>query len=191
MQSSVRQASLPQLIPLFEQLTREIDRRLGHLSAIQLNWRPNPEEWSLGQCLEHLIIANRAYFVPLEQLLAGQKPTTIWERLPVAPALFARLLIDALEPAANRRVQAPKIFQPGQSAVERQILTTFAQQQQRMVELMRACERLDAANIIITSPIAAFVTYSLLDAFRIIVVHAQHHLAQTVKLLSLPEFPPR
>lgn len=189
MPSDVSRATIPQLIALAEQLTREITAQVGALGPAQLNWKPNPAEWSVGQCIEHIVIANSSYFSPLEQLLAGTKATTAWERLPLAPALFGRLLISALDPERLRRVRTAKVFEPTLSVVEPQILAAFTRQQHRLVELMQACAGLDAARTIITSPAASFVTYSLLDAFRIIVVHEQHHVAHISKLLKLPEFP--
>lgn len=191
MQVDVNQAGIPQLISAAEQFSREVEAQLGGLSVAQLNWKPNPEEWSLGQCLDHLIVTNTSYFEPLERLLAGKKTTTLWERLPVAPALFGRLLISSLKPERHQKVRTVKVFEPTTSAVDLRILPTFARQQARLVDLMHACASLDATRIIITSPAATFITYSLLDAFRIIVVHEQHHFAQTTHILSLPDFPSR
>jgi hypothetical protein len=189
MPGDVSRAAIPELIPLVEQLTGEITALVGPLGPTQLNWKPNPAEWSVGQSVEHIVIANSSYFPTLEQLVAGTKTTTLWERLPLAPALFGRLLIASLDPDRLRKLRTAKIFEPTLSVVEPSILATFGHQQLRLIELMHACARLDAARIIITSPAARFITYSLLDAFRIIVVHEQHHFASTSKLLKLPEFP--
>ena len=38
------------------------------LSDEQLNWKPRPESWSVGQCLDHLAVINPFYlshFIPL------------------------------------------------------------------------------------------------------------------------------
>ena len=37
----------------------ETRRAFGQLSAEQVNWKPSEAEWSIGQCLDHLIISNR------------------------------------------------------------------------------------------------------------------------------------
>jgi hypothetical protein len=44
-------------------------------------------------------------------------------------------------------------------------------------------------KIIITSPVASFVTYSLLDGYKIIVAHEQRHFAQAKRVMQLSEFP--
>lgn len=189
MTTTIQTADLPALIAEATAAGAEYERRFGGLSAAQLNWRPNAEEWSIGYCLEHVIIANAGYFAPVEQLLAGAKPRTFWERLPVLPGLFGGFLIRSLEPGAKGHVPAPKVFLPSATDIPADIVARFTAQQRELIALMERCRNLDAASIVVTSPAAAFVTYSLLDAFRIIVVHLQHHLHQTSKLLAMPEFP--
>lgn len=189
MQTDVRRATVPQLIAEAERMGVLIDAQLSGLSAAQLSWKPNPKEWSLGQCIDHINVANSLYFGQLEGLLSGQRHPTFWERLPVLPALWGWSLIVTLDPTRQLKVKTAPVFEPTVSDVDPQILSAFVRQQARLVELMRACSGLDARRIIITSPAATFVTYSLLDAFRIIVVHEQHHYGQTSRLLTMPGFP--
>jgi hypothetical protein len=189
MQLDVRHATLPQLVAGLEQFTIEIQRQLGGLSTAQLNWKPNPKEWSLGQCIEHLILTSTTYFPQIEALLAGTKTKTFWERLPLAPKLFAANLIFVLEPKRKLAVPTAGVFTPTMSAVDPQILQLFAARQARLRELMQASAHFNLERTIITSPAATFVTYSLLDAFRIIVIHGQHHYAHTARIMALPQFP--
>lgn len=185
----VQTADLPALIAEARALGEAFDRRFGGLSAAQLNWRPNPDEWSIAYCVEHVIVANAGYFAPIGQILAGTKAGSLWERLPLLPGLFGGFLIRSLAPGARGFVPAPKAFLPGSTDISADVLDRFKAQQAELLALMERCRGLDAAKIIVTSPAADFITYSLLDAFRIIVVHMQHHLHQTAKLLAMEEFP--
>lgn len=54
---------------------------------------------------------------------------------------------------------------------------------------MTASENIDLEKTIITSPVAAFVTYSVLDGYRIIVRHGQRHLAQAKRVMEVEGFP--
>ena len=54
---------------------------------------------------------------------------------------------------------------------------------------MEATRGLDLDSITITSPVARFVTYSLMDAYRIIVVHEQNHFVQARRVMEAPGFP--
>ncbi len=189
MHIDIERAGLPALIAEAEAVGAEYERRFGGLSVEQLNWRPNAEEWSIGQCVEHVNIANKSYFVPITHILAGTKATSFWERVPVLPGVFGRLLIRSLAPGAKGKLQAPKVFLPSSTSVPGDIMACFAAQHRELLGLMERCRGLDVASIIVTSPAAGFITYSLLDAFRIIVVHLEHHLHQTSTLLALEAFP--
>jgi hypothetical protein len=185
----VQTADLPALIAEAAALGTEMERRFGDLSLAQLSWKPNDKEWSIGYCLEHIIIVNTGYFAPISKILDGTRSPTFWERLPMLPGLFGSLLIRTLEPGAKGFVPAPKVFLPSSSDIPVGIVARFAAQQRELLALMDRCRTLDVAQIVIASPAADFVTYSLLDAFRIIVVHLQHHLHQTSKILAVAEFP--
>ena len=43
---------------------------------------------------------------------------------------------------------------------------------------MDASRRLDLDSITFTSPVVSFVTYRLMDAYRVIVAHEQNHFVQ-------------
>jgi hypothetical protein len=54
---------------------------------------------------------------------------------------------------------------------------------------MEATRRLDLDAITITSPVVGFITYSLMDDYRIIVAHEQNHFVQASRVMTSPGFP--
>lgn len=181
-------ADLPSLITAANDIAAETKSTFGGLTATQLNWKPSPERWSVAQCFEHLLTTNKGYFPPIEGVLAGIKPT-FWQRMPVVPGLAGRLLIKSLDPKSTRKIKAPAKFQPAQSDISASVLDDFVDQQARVVEKMKATEHLDLEKIIITSPVAAAITYSLMDAYRIIVVHERRHFEQAKRVTEEASFP--
>src|SRR5690554_5580931 len=53
----------------------------GQLEAASLNWRPEPDRWSIAQCFEHLIKIQTHYLPTLASLAAGTAESTFWERV--------------------------------------------------------------------------------------------------------------
>jgi hypothetical protein len=98
-------------------------------------------------------------------------------------------LIKAVDPASTRKVKAPKVFQPAQSDISGSVIDDFVAQQATIVEKMKATEHLDLEKIVITSPVAAVVTYSLMDAYRVIVVHEHRHFQQAKRVTEESGFP--
>lgn len=105
------------------------------------------------------------------------------------PGLAGKLLIKSLDPASTRRIKAPKRFEPAQSNISASIIDDFVAQQEKVIEGMRSTSHLDLERIVITSPAVSFVTYSLMDAYRIIVVHEKRHFQQAQRVMDEPAFP--
>jgi len=176
------------LIAAANKIADEAGTTFGQLTVPQLNWKPSAERWSVAQCFDHLITSNKGYFAIIEDVLAGKK-RTFWQSMPFLPGLTGRLFIKSLDPSSTRKIKAPKRFEPAKSDISGSVINDFVDQQRRIVDRMRATEHLDLEKIVITSPAAAVITYSLMDAYRIIVVHEQRHFQQARRLTEEPAFP--
>lgn len=181
--------SLPQIYAEAEAIAVDAQQLFGRLKAAQINWQPHQAAWSVGQCLDHLVVTNHEFFPLLDQLGKGEYRATLWQRMPALPGLFGRLMIKTLAPGATRKFKAPPRFQPTASHVDPQIVSRFVAHQQDVIAKMRATEKLELARIIITSPVSKLVVYSLLDAYRILVVHERRHLAQAQRVMETNAFP--
>ena len=177
------------LVSQADAIAQDAQKVFGGLSKEQLNWKPGAERWSVAQCFDHLISANNGYLPIIDDVVKGQKKSSIWQKLPFFPAILGKLLIKSLDPAQTRKIKAPKRFQPAQSDVSGSIIHDFAAQQERLIEKIKATSNLDLEHIVITSPAASFVTYSLMDAYRIVVVHERRHFQQAQRVTEESGFP--
>ncbi len=182
-------ATLSDLIVAAEQLRTDTRQTFGKLSAPQLNWQPSSEQWSVGQCFDHLVKAKEPFFQIIEQARNGTHPNSIWQRLPWWPGFIGEQMIKAMQPNSGRRVKSPKSFQPASSAIDPQVIQSFLAQQQRWIEAIKTTEAIDSANIIVTSTAAAVITYSLLDAMRLMTVHDRRHFQQAERVMQANGFP--
>lgn len=180
---------LSRLISAANIISDETLAGFGDLTAPQLNWQPGPEQWSVAQCFDHLVTANSAYFPIFEKVLSGEKKSTFWERLPWLPGVWGKLLVEAVAPESRRKLHAPTIFHPSSSGVDAAIIRRFIDQQHRVISYMTATEEFDIEKIKITSPVSRFITYSLLDAYRIIINHEKRHLLQAKRVSEMEAFP--
>lgn len=163
----------------------------GDLTAQQLNWKPGAEQWSVAQCFDHLVTANAAFFPTFEKVLNGEKTNSFWERLPVLPAVCGKLLIKSVAPESTRKLKAPKVFHPANSRIDEAIICRFIDEQNQIIKYMKATEDLDLEKIIISSPVTNLITYSLMDAYRVIINHQKRHLLQAMRVSEMDGFPTR
>ena len=189
MASALRHADLPALVREAEVLVATARQEFGGLSSAQVNWKPDVREWSIGQCFDHMILAVAAYFPTLRAIQTHTKRATVWERLPLLPRLFGPLLIHALDPERGRKIQAPAGLRPTQSAIDPSIVQRFDDTHRELVAFMAATATPGALTTIVTSPMSRFITYPLLDAYRIIVVHDHLHVRQARNVAASAAFP--
>ena len=170
-------------------LDDEATRAFGQFSPEQINWEPSEGEWSIGQCFDHLIRSDQAFVPIIEAILAGRRRQSAWERMPLLPSFFGRFLIRALRPDSGWKTMARPTFSPSRSQIAADIVGRFLEQQRRLLGLMEATRGLDLNGITITSPVSRVITYRLMDAYRIILVHEQNHVAQAKRVMEWPGFP--
>ncbi|HZI17531.1 MAG TPA: DinB family protein [Pyrinomonadaceae bacterium] len=171
-------------------VAEEARAAFGGLNARQLNWKPSPERWGVGQCFDHVIRANRAFVPVLERVARGEHRMSAWERRSPLSGLFGRLILKSLAPDSGRKFKAPQGVRPASSDVDARVISTFAAQQAELVGLVaRAAAAADPRKTIVTSPIARLVTYSLGDALRILVTHERRHSEQARRVTEAEGFP--
>jgi len=181
--------SLSEVKNALEEIARDAEQAFGVLDATQLNWRPDETRWSVGQCFDHLLTANQLILQCADEALAGAQPRTIWQRLPILPGIFGRLLIQSQAPGGTRKFTAPPAAQPSASGVGADVVTRFVRQQRESAARVQAIDERTAASAIMTSPFVTFITYSVLDGFRLVVAHGHRHVEQARGVTQSPGFP--
>jgi len=187
--TSTQGERLSALVSAANAITDETLAGFGDLTAPQLNWKPGADQWSVGQCFDHLVTANEAYFSILEKVLSGEKENTFWESLPWLPAFWGKVVIKAVNPKTTRKRKAPRVFYPSSSSIDRAVIHRFIEQQNQLIRYMKATEDLDLEKIKISSPVSKLITYSLMDAYRIIITHEERHFLQATRVAETDGFP--
>jgi DinB superfamily len=182
--------TLQQIYAEAEAVAGDAKTFFGHLNSEQLNWKPAADSWSVAQCLDHLISANREYYPVFDRILKGEYRKTFLHRMPFLPALFGRVMINVVSPDSQRKFKAPGAMRPSSSSIDSQIVDRFIAHQRETLARIKSLEGRGPSGIIITSPVAGAVIYSLLDAFRLVVAHERRHFAQARRVMETHGFPP-
>ena len=180
---------VPKLIDEAHAIARDAQKMFGHLNKEQLNWKPNADQWSVAQCFDHLIVINSSYFPRIEQIENGKYKTSLQERLPLLPRFFGSMILKVVQPKAKRKFKADPRFEPASSTIGGDIIAKFKAHQEDVIDHMKRTKRLNLKKVIITSPVASFATYSLLDAYKILVAHERRHMAQARRVMETNGFP--
>ncbi len=175
---------IDETLKVIDMVTAQSREVFSGISVETLNWKPAPQRWSAGQCLDHLITAHSAYFPIFEQVQRGDYLGRAWERIPLLPFLLGRSLAEGLSGEAAKMMKAPADFWPSESDIPADIIPRFLTHQEELAA--HICElREDDLGRVITSPANRWVVYSLTDTCRIIAAHESLHFRQAKGTLEL------
>ena len=176
------------------ELLRELDAAdqrathvAGGLSVAQLNWRREDGQWSVGQCLEHLAMANEVYLSAIERALAGRPERVVPE---VTPGWLGRwFLRNVVEPTpTTARRRAPRKITPP-SQVDRAILDRFHRTNVTACDVVRRASRLDVNHIRFKNPFIPMIRFTAGTGLVILATHQRRHLLQAEGIRATPGFP--
>jgi hypothetical protein len=157
------------------------------LTPHQLAWAPGPGQWGIGQCLEHLCIANDKYLPAIASALAGPQSTVVQE---IAPGWFGRWFISTyIEPSTKtRRARAPKAITPG-SQSDPAILDRFLGSNGKAREIVHRAKACDVNRIRFRNPFVPVIRFTVGTGFEILSKHQRRHLLQAERVRQAANFP--
>jgi hypothetical protein len=182
---------LPALITEANAVAADAERTFARLNRDQLNWKPARDQWSVAQCIEHLIKINAAYFPQFRRIEQGTYASTWRDRVPWLAHLFGSMILRAVQPASPRRFKAATHVEPSPDAIDDDIIARFTAHQHDVIEHMRMAGSRDLSAVTVTSAVAPIAFYSVLDAFKILVAHERRHMLQAERVVNADDFPRR
>jgi hypothetical protein len=178
------QAGLPawseRLIAELKAADQRAEALVSRLSGEQLNWRPSPGAWSIGQCLEHLHITNEVYLRALARSLEGQRFSKVPE---IRLGWFSRWFVrNYIAPVSNgRRTQAPKKIRP-ESQVGPSVLESFLRSNEAARDFVSKAADYDVNRIRFQNPFVRGLRFTVGAGLEIVSQHQRRHLLQAERV---------
>ena len=160
------------------------------LTVDQLNWRPRPDSWSVGQCLEHLAVSNEVYCKAIAPAVPGCAQAMVDE---ITPGWFGRWFIrNVIEPSPKtlKNQKAPAKIVPV-ATVDATILDQFLRSNQQTRELIARAQSFDVNRVRFKNPFVAWIRFTVGTGLEILARHEDRHLLQAERIRAHPGFPAR
>jgi hypothetical protein len=157
------------------------------LTVRQLNWKPRPEVWSVGQCLEHLCVANEVYLEAIAKSLVQRQHAVVPD---ITPGRFSRWFIrNYIQPSSEtKRGRAPRKIAPG-AEVRPDILDRFLRSNATAREVIDRAKHYDVNRIRFRNPFVPVIRFTVGTGLEIISKHEARHLLQAERIRASAEFP--
>jgi hypothetical protein len=187
------------LDPDIAMLITEIDANLSHADSIthgltreQWQWRPAPDQWSIGQCFAHLNLVNGFSLRAIETGIAQGRSKT--GQGPFQYGFLTRKFIASQEPPATKKFKAPKQFVPPADPDQESTLSDY---RRASVELRRLTREADGLNLsrvkvkmlALPAILRAIVRVPLGGQLLLTTTHDRRHLWQAEQVRNDPQLP--
>jgi len=167
------------LLKNFEEGRDAFLRSIAGLSEAQLHFKPQPDRWSIADCVEHIALTEDAMYARATQGAANPKGVSLD---PEKDARFADAVV-----ARRRKVVAPESFRPaGRFASLDAACNHFLEGRERAIAYVRECAE-DVRHLFALHPLLGEI-----DCYQyllLLALHPARHAAQIEEIKSDAEFP--
>jgi|ERR1043165_795917 uncharacterized damage-inducible protein DinB len=166
-----------------EAITGEAVITFSNLSPSELNWKPQPQKWSIAQCLHHLIVSNSTYFPQLDEIIAGKHHNSFYQNIGTIARFFGDYLIKETGAVVGKSMKSPSAFVPSHSDIPGTIVADFGKHQAQLAQKIELLDKMNLDETVLYSPALKIITYSLRDLLVILAGHERRHLTQAKNVL--------
>lgn len=164
-------------------MTWEYEKTIKKQSGlVELNFKPGPGSWSIGEILSHLIQVNSSYFPIFDQVIAGTYQPPFLGKLPFYVNAVGSLLKKSMN--SKSKVKTFALWEPKNEEFRADILIEFSSHQMELSSYIQQLEPFLSNGTVIHSPANRFLVYSLEKAIEIIIAHEKRHLQQCKNILE-------
>lgn len=177
----------PRVIDGLNDADRRASALARGLSVTQLNWRPAPHQWSIGQCLDHLLASTEVYLPTMSNALDGRNPSPVVD---ITPGWLGRLFIRTyIEPSTQRaRGRAPGKIAPAKD-VAPDILDRFLKSNDLARAFVRRASAYDVNRIRFVNPFVPLLRFNVATGIEVLWRHQHRHLGQAERVRQVVGFP--
>ena len=173
------------LIQELAERTRKVINQAEGLKELDyetLNWRPEPERWSIFECLEHLNRYGRFYIPEIQNRIKASKHPA--EEIFKSGPLGNYSALSMLPKERLNAMKTPKNMNPIGSSLDTSTLEEFLTQQKQFLKLLDESRSVSLNKTKTGLSITDLIKFRLGDTFRFVIYHHVRHMLQIHKNLE-------
>jgi uncharacterized damage-inducible protein DinB len=157
------------------------------LSHEQFSATPAAGSWSANQCLQHLNGYGHYYIPRLDSALAKALPQPAAAAF--KPGWLGGWFTNLMKPDSQtglpvKKMKTPATYYPGTQLPAHEVIATFIEQQEMLLQLLQVAMQKNLASPRITISISKLVTLQPGDVFAFLIAHNERHVQQAIRALA-------
>jgi len=165
-----------------EAIKRATEELIRDMTVAQLLWKPNPQVWSVAQCLDHLVATARTDLPLIHRAIADGRSRGLLGHSPFRYSRIVGLLVNLMGAPPRLKFKAPKLYRPADAKEPDIVVREFFQVQDEILDCIRKADGLDLVRIKVSVLDYKYIRLSLGQEFELLVIHEQRHLLQAQRI---------
>jgi hypothetical protein len=167
----------------------EVTDLLTRLDAEQLNWRLEPNRWSIGEHIAHLSLTNKQYVDAIDRAVREARGRGWTGSGPYRYGWFGNWFVRGMEPPPRMRVRTFRTLEPSRNRSGSDILREFIATQNGLIAALKTASGVDLGRAKFRSPFVRMLRLSVGQGFGAVLAHNRRHLWHARRILSAAGFP--
>ncbi len=173
----------------FQAIKTDAQDLLRGLSDTQLNWHPSVREWSIAECVEHLVVTGRGALSRIEKVTTDAGSQGFFGQGPFRYRLLERWIVFLAEAPWRTKFKAPKGYVLSTARPYAEVAPSFFAVQDEFIESLRKAHGIDLSRTKVPNPVTKWFTLSLGQYLALHAAHERRHLRQARRIKADPRFP--
>lgn len=159
-----------------QKIIETTEQEVLNLDVEIVQWKENPDSWSILECYEHLNIYNRYYNVELEKALSqSSSPQTF------KSGWLGNYFVKTIVPTNEKPIKTMKHVDPKDSTLTFQVVEEFLDHQRKLLQLLNQAKSKNLNPRKIRVEFLKLLRIKIGDGLRFVVAHEQRHLQQVLR----------
>jgi uncharacterized damage-inducible protein DinB len=164
-----------------DQTTKKFIETFSDINTEQLNWKPDPETWSIAQNIAHIILLNKSYFQKFEKIKLGTNNIPIATRLRYWFTFARNPIIPYTDTNRLKRAKTYEFWESTRTDYTKDIFTDFQVHQAEFKKYIDELKDINGRTLVPYPGNNAFI-FTLESAFDLLVDHEIRHYNQAKEL---------
>jgi hypothetical protein len=174
---------IEELLTLIERAT-EAAKKFKELPETELNFKEDPQRWSILECIEHLNRYGEFYLPEIERSML--KPSAPQAGSVYKSGLLGNYFAKLMKVKDGKlwKMKTPADKNPVGSQLSITTIDRFLKQQEMLKSLLNQARTSDLTRTKVPISLTKLVKLRLGDTFRFFVYHIERHILQAEKVIS-------
>ncbi len=173
----------------FESIKTGAQNLLGDLNALQFNWQPGSDRWSIAQCIDHLVVTGRSSLSNIHRAVNEARSKGLFSPGPFRYGLIEKWFVRQMEPPAKMRFKAPTAYVPSASQNQAEIMASFYRLQEEFLACIDEVNGIDLSRTKVSNAASRWFRLSLGQELACDAAHERRHLWQAGRVKEELDFP--